>query len=102
MKNKLIGAIAIAAALATAGCASRNRDLPPEPPSASTPGEGELGTEEGAGAGAVTPGSRADFLQSVPTDRVLFAFDSFSLDGEARATLDAQAQWLNSHPNVRV
>jgi peptidoglycan-associated lipoprotein len=37
----------------------------------------------------------------VPSDRVFFALDSFSLSAESRATLDAQAQWLNSNPQVR-
>ncbi|HEX8640970.1 MAG TPA: peptidoglycan-associated lipoprotein Pal [Allosphingosinicella sp.] len=101
MTNKLIGAAAIALALTTAGCARRNRELPPEPPSSSNPGEGELGTETGT-PGAAVPGSRADFLQSVPSDRVFFGFDSFSLDAEGRATLDSQAQWLAANPNVNV
>jgi peptidoglycan-associated lipoprotein len=33
---------------------------------------------------------------------VFFELDSYSLSGEARATLDAQAQWLNANPQVRV
>ena len=103
MNKNLISLVAIAAALSlTAGCARRNRDLPPEPPSGSTPGE--LGTETGdtSTPGQAVPGSRADFLQSVPTDRVYFDFDSYSLDGDHRATLDAQADWLARNPNVRV
>jgi peptidoglycan-associated lipoprotein len=103
MNKNMISLVAIAAALSlTAGCARRNRDLPPEPPSGSTPGE--LGTETGDSGtpGQAVPGSRADFLQSVPADRVYFDFDSYSLDGEDRATLDAQAQWLARNPNVRV
>jgi peptidoglycan-associated lipoprotein len=48
------------------------------------------------------PGSREDFLRSVPADRVLFETDSFSLDGEDRGILDAQAQWLARNPAVRV
>ena len=103
MNRNLISVVAIAAALSlTAGCARRNRELPPEPPSGSTPGE--LGTETGDSGtpGQAVPGSRADFLQSVPADRVYFDFDSYSLDGEDRATLDAQADWLARYPNVRV
>ena len=102
MNKKMISLVAIAAALSlTAGCARRNRELPPAPPSETAPGEqglpGEIGTP-----GQTVPGSRADFLQSVPTDRVYFDFDSYSLDGEDRATLDAQADWLTRNPNVRV
>jgi len=101
MHNKMIGLVAIAAALATTGCARRNRELPPAPPSETTPGEQGLPGEAGT-PGEIVPGSRADFLQSVPTDRVYFDFDSFSLDGEDRATLDAQADWLARNPNVSV
>ena len=35
-------------------------------------------------------------------DRVFFDIDSYSLDDEDRATLDAQADWLPRNPNVRV
>ncbi len=45
---------------------------------------------------------RADFLQSVPSDRVLFEEDSFSLDAQDRAVLEAQAAWLQRNPGVTV
>ncbi len=38
----------------------------------------------------------------VPADRVFFALDSYTIDAEDRATLDAQAEWLQRYPNVRV
>jgi peptidoglycan-associated lipoprotein len=103
MNSKAISLVAIAAALMTAGCARRTRELPPEPPSSNVPtGEDTTGETQGDITGAALPGSRADFLQNVPSDRVLFDFDSYSLDAEDRATLDAQAQWLTSNPTVRV
>lgn len=46
--------------------------------------------------------TRADFLQSVPSDRVLFQEDGFSLDAQDRAVLDAQAAWLLRYPEVTV
>jgi peptidoglycan-associated lipoprotein len=46
--------------------------------------------------------TRADFLLSVPSERVLFEQDSFSLDAQDRAVLDAQAAWLQRHPGVTV
>ena len=101
MNTRMISMVAIAAALMTAGCARRTRELPPEPPSSSIPGE-EDGSQTGQVGEIAVPGSRADFLQSVPTDRVFFALDSYTLDGEDRATLDAQAAWLSRYPNVRV
>jgi peptidoglycan-associated lipoprotein len=105
MTKKMTGLVAIAAALAmTAGCASRRTtDLPPEPPTSTTPADETTDpNQSGTIGGAALPGSRADFLQNVPTDRVFFDLDSFSLDGEDRATLDAQAAWLNRNPTVRV
>ena len=33
---------------------------------------------------------------------MLFAYDSYELDGEARATLLKHATWLRANPNVRV
>ena len=52
----------------------------------------------GAGAGGPTdPTSVAYFNQTVG-DRVLFSVDQFTLDDQARATLDAQADWLAANP----
>ncbi len=101
MTMRTTGLIAIAAALTlTAGCARRTQELPPEPPSSSTPDD--TGMQDGGVSGAVVPGSRADFLQNVPSDRVFFALDSYSIDAAARSTLDAQAVWLNRNANTRV
>ncbi|MGZ8337093.1 MAG: peptidoglycan-associated lipoprotein Pal [Allosphingosinicella sp.] len=101
MKNKMISLVVLAAALSlNAGCARRTSELPPTPPSEMTPvGEDTTGQDQ---TGAVTPGSRADFLQSVPADRVFFGLDSYSLDSSARQTLDSQAEWLTRNQNVRV
>src|SRR3954452_2544028 len=109
MKKELImmrrtGLIAIAALLAlTAGCVHRRNaaELPPQPPSSSETAE-NAGDHQGNVAGAVIPGSRRDFLQSVPSDRVFFDTDSYSLDAQSRAPLDAQAAWLAPTPAVRV
>jgi len=101
MKSKLtILTVCAAALVVTAGCRSRSAaDLPPEPPSSTTP---EGAGQDGGVSGVAVPGSRADFVQSVPADRVFFALDSYDLDAEDRATLDAQAAWLQRYPNVRV
>src|SRR3954470_19009704 len=95
--------IAIVAALSlTAGCAHRRTaaELPPQPPSSTDTAEN--GDQSGNVSGAVVPGSRRDFLQSVPSDRVFFDTDSYSLDARDRTTLDAQAAWLTRNAAVRV
>jgi peptidoglycan-associated lipoprotein len=104
MTKRMTSLVAIAAAISlTAGCATRRaQDRPPDPPTTTEvlPNDG-LGNEGGTGERG-GPGSRADFLQSVPADRVFFDFDSYSIDAEDRATLDAQSVWLARYPNVRV
>jgi peptidoglycan-associated lipoprotein len=99
---------AIAAALAlSAGCSKKApKELPP------APGDGtEAGTATGVDdgsqddpTGGVGPGSREDFIRTVGLegDRVFFDTDQYDLDDRDRATLDAQAQWLNRYTNVRV
>ena len=106
MNKTLLNLTALGVALSlTAACGSRRpAQLPPAPPS-----EGETG-QAGTGADAdqsgvdstAVPGSQADFLRSVPSDRVFFDTDEFALRGEARGTLDAQAQYLQRYPNVTV
>ncbi|HKS87512.1 MAG TPA: peptidoglycan-associated lipoprotein Pal [Pseudolabrys sp.] len=47
-------------------------------------------------AGQATPGSQQDFVVNVG-DRVFFDTDSSELTAQSRATLDKQAQWLNTY-----
>jgi peptidoglycan-associated lipoprotein len=101
--------VALTAALSLAACSKKKpEDLPPPPigadGSAGADGAGVDGSGFGSGGvgSAALPGSRADFLASVPSERVLFETDSFSLDAEDRAVLDAQASWLQRNPGVRV
>ena len=87
----------------TAGCAHHRTaaQLPPQPPSSSETAEANP-DQSGNVSGVAVPGSRRDFLQSVPSDRVFFDTDSYSLDAQSRATLDAQATWLARNSGVRV
>ena len=69
----------LAAALAISACANNNANNPL------------------AGGGAqATPGSQQDFVVNVG-DRVFFTTNSSDLTGQARATLDKQAQWLTQY-----
>jgi peptidoglycan-associated lipoprotein len=69
-------AAVLAAALAISACANQQN-----------------ATGEGA---AATPGSQQDFVVNVG-DRVFFSTDSTELTPQSRATLDKQAQWLNTY-----
>ncbi|HYJ81234.1 MAG TPA: peptidoglycan-associated lipoprotein Pal [Allosphingosinicella sp.] len=96
----------IAAALAlTAGCGKKApKELPPPPGDSADSGTAtgvDDGSDDSAGVG---PGSREDFIRTVGLegDRVFFDTDQYDLDDRDRATLDAQAAWLNRYPTVRV
>jgi peptidoglycan-associated lipoprotein len=100
MKSRRLMLVAAAAIAITAGCSKKPpKELPPAP---------ATGTETGANSGdgqisnAIVPGSRADFLQAVPSDRIFFDTDQYNVDDQDRVTLDAQAAWLQRNPNVRV
>ena len=71
-------AMALAAGLALAACASN-------------PNQGTVGA-----AGAAAPGSQQDFVVNVG-DRVFFESDSSELTAQSRATLDKQTQWLQTY-----
>ena len=69
----------LAAALAISACASKPED-----------------NAQASAAGQATPGSQQDFVVNVG-DRVFFDTDSSELSAQSRATLDKQAQWLNTY-----
>jgi peptidoglycan-associated lipoprotein len=71
-------AAVILGALAIAGCAKHDAD------------------PTNAMASAAVPGSQQDFVVNVG-DRVFFDTDSTDLSGQARATLDKQAEWLGHY-----
>jgi peptidoglycan-associated lipoprotein len=106
MKSASLKIVAIAAALAmTAGCGKKApKELPPAPAGADGSADANNGDQTGDVGTTVVPGSRADFLQTVGQgrDRILFETDSYTVDDEDRAVLDAQAAWLVANPNVRV
>lgn len=80
--------LAVAMALALAGCASK-KNLP------------NSASELGLGAGAATPGSAQDFTVNVG-DRIFFDTDSSAVRADAQQTLDRQAQWLLKYPQYPI
>ena len=93
----------LAATLAIAGCGRKAPEqLPPPPGDAATDSDAGAGDPSGGVGSAAVPGSRADFIQSVAADRILFDTDQYSVDAEDRAILDSQAAWLGRYPNVQV
>jgi peptidoglycan-associated lipoprotein len=87
-------AVALVAALALTGCASKKNTLPNN--------AGDLGLNSGAGAGGKgAPGSREEFTASVG-DRIFFDTDSSVIRADAQATLARQAQWLNQYSSYSI
>jgi peptidoglycan-associated lipoprotein len=73
---KLVAALAVA--LSMGACASNNNGA------------------DGAMASSAVPGSQQDFVVNVG-DRVFFESDQTNLTPQATATLDKQAQWLQTY-----
>ncbi len=94
-----LAAVTLTALLGLAACSSPDRFGPGGPGDATglydpnNPGFGNGSVT----TGPLDPGSAEYFQQSVG-DRVLFAVDQSSISPEARSTLMAQANWLNSNP----
>jgi peptidoglycan-associated lipoprotein len=88
--------IAATALIALAGCAKKDRILPPDPM-----GSGSSNNGGNINRGPL-PGSQEDFVASVSADRVYFDTDRYDIDGEDQATLQSQAAWLAKYPNTRV
>lgn len=47
------------------------------------------------------PGTQQDLIVNVG-DRVFFGYDQHDLNAESRSTIERQAQWLNTYPNINV
>ena len=89
----------LASALALSGCASKPKNLPPDPGTATSTGAG-------AGAGGATagpvPGSQADFLAFTQgDDTIYFDTDRFNIDSADAAALQRQAEWMRRYPAAR-
>lgn len=97
------------AALSLAACASRPKPEPYTPPPATTTTPPPAGSQTpytppplpGPVTSSALPGSTQDFVVNVG-DTVYFDTDRHDIRGDAMPVLDAQAQWLNRYPAVRV
>jgi peptidoglycan-associated lipoprotein len=96
-------------AVGVSACATKKKDLPPAPPMAPITAPAEPAakpTDSGVDTAKVgntsVPGSAADFVAQAGSDTVLFPFDSYELDDEAKTILGKQAEWLARYPGIRV
>jgi len=104
-RNPLRLALLAGLGLAIAACTPTTTDVAVAPPPATARPETPATTpttpvaETGT---SLVPGSQDDLRQQAGSDTVLFAYDSYELDAEARGVLARHAEWLRANPNVRV
>lgn len=93
-------ALILATSLALVGCSKKPPEGIPAPE-----GSGDVSTDTGITDGSGVdggPGSQADFLSKISSDRIYFDTDRFDVDGADRTILESQAAWLRQYPNKRV
>lgn len=100
MNRKILTALLLTSGLALAGCATKPKELPPQPSGATTTTTTPTPTAPTPSGPA--PGSRADFMASVLGDTILFDTDRYNIDSEDQGILQSQAQWLARYPAKRV
>lgn len=99
MTRKTITALLLSSSLILAGCASKPKELPPQPTGAT--GTTRTDPPPPMPMGPV-PGGQADFIASVLGDTVLFDTDRYNIDTESQGILQSQAQWLVRYPARRI
>ncbi|MEM1133602.1 MAG: peptidoglycan-associated lipoprotein Pal [Pseudomonadota bacterium] len=100
--GRTIGKVALISVsiLALSACGKKAPpELPPEPVATTTPAPAPVSTPAPTGP---VPGSQADFIASVRSDRVLFDTDRFNIDSDDQVTLQSQAQWLSRYPGKQI
>jgi peptidoglycan-associated lipoprotein len=107
-RTKLHFVLLAALGLTLASCAKKEKPALQAPPTEARP-EAPAMPSTATGGGdpipavttSIVPGSQDDLRAQAGSDTVLFAYDSYELDGDARAILTRHAQWLKNN-NVRV
>lgn len=105
MKGTVLGLCAVL--LLLGGCASAPDEIPPLGDAGAAGGLGMPGDAAGQGIASsdlppgVEPGSQED-LEITVGDRIFFEYDSAVLSPLATQTLDRQAAWLQSYPDLTV
>lgn len=98
MRSTSVILLVSSAALALSACSKKAPEaLPPPPADTAPPPVTATPTPSGP-----TPGSQADFLASVSSDKIYFGTDKSDIDDESRVTLRNQAEWLLRYPQKRI
>lgn len=94
MNRSILIAGVAAVTLGLGACASKPKQLPPEPGTTTTTQTTPQTTQP---TGPV-PGSQADFVASVISDTVNFDTDRYNIDASDQGILQSQASWLARYP----
>ena len=98
MRSTSVILLVSSAALALSACSKKAPEVLPPPPADTTP-PAPTPTPTPSGP---TPGSQADFIASVSSDKIFFDTDKSDIDDEDRTVLRSQAEWLLRYPQKRV
>ncbi len=82
------------------GCGDKKKDAAMMNDGSNTTTQQTDGTQV-ATDGQYAPGSQAQLVAEIG-DRVYFGYDQYDLTPEARSTVERQAQWMKTYPNVNV
>ena len=95
MSRSLMIAGLAAITLGLGACASKPKELPPEPGTANTTQPTPPPMQQPTGP---VPGSQGDFIASVMSDMITFDTDRYNIDASDQGVLQSQAQWLGRYP----
>lgn len=102
MKNRKYLAVSLFIALALAGCATDEAAKPATDESGATPAQTAPADSGAASGAALSDRERQRRAELLAQKRVHFAFDSSSIDDEARAIIEAHSANLVANPQIKV
>jgi peptidoglycan-associated lipoprotein len=85
--------------LGLGACASKPKELPPEPGTTTTTQTAPPPMQQPTGP---VPGSQADFVATVMSDTITFDTDRYNIDAADQGILQSQAQWLGRYPGKSI
>lgn len=97
---KIMAALLLSSGLLLAGCATKPKELPPQPSGAT--GTTTTNPPPSTQPMGPMPGSQSDFIASVLSDTIQFDTDRYNIDTQDQGILQSQAQWLGRYPDRRI
>lgn len=102
MKNRKYLAASLIAVLALAGCATEEAAKAPTEEKAATPAQTAPATERAAPGASLSDSEKQRRAELLAQKRIYFAFDSSTIDDEARAVIEAHASHLAANPQLKL